>query len=381
MIMGGVEKALISMLELMPKDEYDVTILVVENGGELINNIPCHVNVKCVYGNEVKTLKRIFDYIKNLMIFSAIRFGWYFIQARKAKTAFEQQILHSKMLPVLKSEFDLAIAFHIPASFPVIYVVKNLKAKKKIAWIHNDVSETEYRKTVPLYEKFYRCYDKIFCVSQNARNNFEEMFPSLKPITSVFYNILDEDKINLLSKEGEGYTDNFNCTRILTVGRYSYSKGQDIIPLVLSKLIDEGLKNIRWYCLGEGETRKNLEKLIKKYKLENHLFLLGNKSNPYTYIKDCDIYVQPSRHEGYCITIAEARALKKPIVSTNSVGAREQIENGKDGIIVEFDAEQLYQSIKTLVSNQKLCKKFEDNLKKKNVSTVLEMNKLKEILN
>jgi glycosyltransferase involved in cell wall biosynthesis len=379
MVMGGVEKALISMLELMPKEEYEVTVLIMENGGELIGDIPDHIKVRCIYENERKAMRKIWNYSKKGRIISAIRLVWYSILERQAKTAFEQQIIHSKLLPTLKKEFDLAIAFHIPASLPVIYAINNIKAKNKVAWIHNDVSETQYRKTVPLYEKFYKNYDKIFCVSQNARNNFDKMFPNLKEKTSVFYTILDEKKIKEMSLGKESYSDIFTGTRILTVGRLSSSKGQDLIPLVLAKLIANGYSNIRWYCLGEGETRHELETLIRKLHLENDLFLLGNKSNPFPYIKDCDLYVQPSRHEGFCITLAEARALNKPIVSTDSVGAREQIEDGHDGLIVEFDVEQLVNSIKKLISETTLCEKFVSNLKHKNVSSVMEMEKLSEL--
>ena len=120
--------------------------------------------------------------------------------------------------------------------------------------------------------------------------------------------------------------------------------------------------------------------MIKKNNLEEHFILLGTKNNPYPYIKQCDIYVQPSRHEGYCITLAEARAFNKPIITTDFVGAREQIENGHDGLITKFDETEIYNAIKKLISNNTLCDKFRNNLKRKEVNTISEINKLHDCL-
>ena len=129
---------------------------------------------------------------------SAFRIGWYTNLAKNAKTVYEQEMYHSKMLPILETEYDLAIAYHTPASFPVVYVMNNIKAKNKVAWIHSDVSQ--YERELRPYKDFYQKYDKIFCVSKYAMNKFIEMYPNLKEKTSVFYNILDKNKLNLMSK-------------------------------------------------------------------------------------------------------------------------------------------------------------------------------------
>ncbi|WP_441906506.1 hypothetical protein [Priestia megaterium] len=169
MIMGGIEKALISMLESMPKDEYDVTVLVMANGGELIEGIPSHVKVKCLYGNEKSTIEQVWNIIKKGNFVSSLRIGWYTNLAKNAKTVYEQEMYHSKMLPLLDIEYDLAIVYHTPASFPVAYVMNNIKAKTKAAWIHSDVSQ--YKRELQPHKEFYQKYDKIFCVSKIALDN------------------------------------------------------------------------------------------------------------------------------------------------------------------------------------------------------------------
>lgn len=376
LVMGGIEKALTSMLESMPKNEYDVTVLVMANGGELTNEIPDYVKLKCLYGTEQSIIQKIRNQMKRGKFINAFRIGWYANLAKNAKTVYEQEIYHSKMLPTLETEYDLAIAYHTPASFPVVYVMNNIKAKNKVAWIHSDVSQ--YERELKPYKDFYEKYDKIFCVSKYAMNKFIELYPNLNERTSVFYNILDKNKLNLMSND-EGFNDQFDGTRILTVGRLTSEKGQDIIPGILGKLLSEGF-NIRWYCIGDGESRPELESLIEKYNLEDHFILLGNKNNPYPYVKECDIYVQPSRHEGYCITLAEARAFNKPIITTDFVGAREQIIDGETGIIVEFDKRKIYDQIIYLSKNKHLMKKFEKNLDAIDVDNKTEINHLLNLI-
>lgn len=378
MIIGGIEKALISMIETMPKDEFDITILVMGNGGELLDEIPDHVSIRCLYGNEKSTLEKLWNYTKKGKVRDVFRVGRYTIKEKISKTIYEKEMCHSKMLSVLETEYDLAIAYHVPASFPVVYVINNIKATTKAAWIHSDVSQ--YERELKPYAKFYQKYDRILCVSKYALNKFVEMYPGLKEKTKVFYNILDKKKLLLLSCEEGVFNDNFEGVRLLTVGRLTSQKGQDIIPVVLARLISEGI-NLRWYCIGDGEIREELEDRINKYGLKEHLILLGAKKNPYPYFKACDIYVQPSRHEGYCITLAEARAFNKPIVTTDFVGALEQIEDGKDGLIIKFDEEELYCAVKELISNTELRCIFRDSLKYKNEDVTLENIKLSDVLN
>jgi glycosyltransferase involved in cell wall biosynthesis len=375
MVMGGIEKSLISMLESMSEEDYDVTVLVMGYGGELEDDIPKYVNYKCLNGEENSIIEKIWNCTRKRRYVSAFRIGFYAILEKRSRTVFQQEMYHSKMLPILDTEYDLAIAYHVPASFPVVYVINNIKAKTKAAWIHSDVSQ--YEKPLRRYQNFYEKYDKIYCVSKYAMNTFKEMYPNLKGKTSLFYNIMDKKQLEYSALKGEGYVDEFIGIRILTVGRLTEEKGQEIIPGILTKLVAEGF-NIRWYCIGDGQCRPAIEKLIKKYNLEETLILLGTKNNPYSYIDQCDIYVQPSRHEGYCITLAEARAFNKPIVTTDSMGGMEQIGNGQNGLITKFDENELFMAIKKLITNEELRYKFEKTLKRDNVSTTSEIKKLKE---
>lgn len=361
MIAGGIEKALISMLNLIPKDEYEVTLFVMAKGGEFEKLIPKHVKIKCVFGDENSTKEKVINNLRKGQFIQTCRVLLYTKLALRAKKISKQEDYFLKISPVENEVYDLAIAYHTPASFPVKYVANYLNAKQKIAWIHSDIEE--YKEEMKLYIDYYKNFNRIFCVSKYGLEKFTKMYPDFSEKTRLFYNIINENELKILADEGDSFEDSFSGLRILTVGRLTDQKGYDILPQIVSDLNSDGL-DIRWYCIGEGELRELLEEKIIQYNLQQRLILLGSKTNPYPYFKDCDIYVQPSRHEGYCITLAEARYFCKPIVTTDFVGAREQIDNNKTGSIVKFDSDDVYNEVRKLIHSKDIREKYIKNLKK-----------------
>ncbi|MFC4620015.1 glycosyltransferase [Camelliibacillus cellulosilyticus] len=157
--------------------------------------------------------------------------------------------------------------------------------------------------------------------------------------------------------ETRGFTDLFDGLRILTIGRLSHEKGQDLAITVCKRLVNDGY-DIRWYCVGEGPSRNVYERLIEENHIQDHFVLLGSDPNPYAYLRQCDIYVQPSRYEGFCLTLAEALCLNKPIVTTNFTGAAEQVRHGVTGLIVNIDIHDIYNAIVTLIENRDVRETF-----------------------
>lgn len=402
MVMGGIEKALLAMLESLPPNVFDTTVIVMEPGGDLINDIPSHVKINYLFTNETRIYDRLWDYVAKGKLSNAFKIVFYTLLLKKrVRSIYDRNFYLSKSLPYKEEEFDLAIAYHIPTSFPVTYVINNIHARKKIAWIHSDVSDSDenlkitpegmevrysddddnlkYPDLLKKYKKIYEKYDRIFCVSKYSVSKFNEVFPQMAGKTNLFYNIIDEKEIKLLANNESGsFNDNFKGIRILTVGRLGWEKGQDIIPSVLVRLLSKGY-NVRWYCIGDGGLRTQLETMIHKYSLKNQFILLGVKENPYPFIKDCDLYIQPSRQEGYCITLAEARALNKPIITTNT-GASEQIKNENTGLIVKYDVEEMCKAIKRLIDDKSLSENFIKYLEKETADTTGEINKLFNIV-
>lgn len=373
MITGGIEKALISMLEIMLKDKFDITLFVMARGGEFEEYIPKQVKIKCLYGEEKSIKEKIIGKLKRADIIGAIKIPLYTALAIKAKKGYEQERYLSKILPKQTEKFDLAIAYHTPASFPVIYVSEHLNAKKKVAWIHSDVEV--YKNELKNYIDYYEKFEKIYCVSKYGKDKFDNQYHKMKNKTDVIYNIINNEQIYNLADEYKAFEDNFDGIRILTVGRLTKQKGTDIIPKIIYTILENRF-NIRWYVVGDGEERENIINEIKVLGLEERLILVGTKNNPYPYFKECDIYVQPSRHEGYCLTLAEAKRFNKPIVTTDFVGAVEQIKNNETGLIVRFDEREIEESIIKIIEDDELRDKFILNLNKYRDINNLEMEKL-----
>ena len=372
MIAGGIEKALISMLEVIPNDQYEVTLFVMASGGEFEKFIPKWINIKNLYGDEKTIIEKVINKMRKGKFVDAFRIGFYSFKSLRAIPGYQQERILAKILPRENEIFDLAIAYHVPASFPVVYVVQHLKAKKKVAWIHSDVEV--YKRYLSNYIDYYGKFDKIYCVSEYGKTKFDKQYPNLSEKTEVIHNIINYKQLDKLSEEDKGFKDSFNGIRILTVARLTKQKGCDILPRIVSKLAAKN--NIRWYIIGDGEEREHISKEIEKYKVQDKLILLGLKTNPYPYFKECDIYVQPSRHEGYCITLAEARHFNKPIVTTNFVGAVEQIKNNETGLIVRFDEREIEESIIKIVEDDKLRDKLILNLNKTKDINNLEIEKI-----
>lgn len=380
MNMGGVEKALISMLESINYDNYDVTLLLTAIEGELIKKVPNQVKIITI--NEFKELryksvkKLVLDNVLKGKFMECFKIIYYILLYKFNGDLHSLYKYNCESLPKLDEKYDLAISYQAPSRLPAVFVANNINAEKKALWLHSDPSKSPC--DISCYEESYSKYDKIFCVANSIKEKFIKVFPNLESKTEVFYNIIPVRDILEKSKIDEGFKDKYDGIRILTIGRLSPEKGYKRAINVCEKLINCGYK-IRWYVCGEGEERNELEKIIKEKELEDNFILLGNKSNPYPYLKQCDIYVQTSFFEGYCTTTNEARVLRKPIITTDVSGAREQFINYENGIIVPIEEVEIYKAVKELIDNESLRYKLINNLKKIDFKNNNDMYKLDNI--
>ena len=278
----------------------------------------------------------------------------------------------------LDDKYDLAVAYAGPMDFITYFVLNKIKAKKRVQWIHFDITKIGFNKKFA--EKNYKKFDKIFVVSEEGKEKLINLIPALNNKIEAFFNIISCNLIENMSKNEKGFNDSFDGVRILTVGRLSKEKGQDLTINVLARLRNEGYK-VKWYCVGDGPDKENYYNKIKDLGIEDYYILLGSKLNPYPFMKECDIYVQPSRHEGYCITLGEARCFDNPIVTTNFTGANEQIKNGETGLVCDISEEAIYKSIKKLLDDKELYNKIRINIGNEIVNSTDEIAKLDKVLN
>ena len=380
MNIGGVEKSLLSLLAVIPKEKYEITILTLEKKGGFLEYIPN--NVKLIEAEWFKYIKPIImdspqniikRYIKNYEFLKILSFIYSYFKTKKTNDRYIYYKHVLKSIPECKEKYDAAIAYAGPTEIIDAYISRKVKAEKKIAWVHFDISKHKINKK--LYNNLYERFDKIFAVSNECKKKLDEIIPAVRNKSEVLFNIVSEDLINEMSESYVDFDDNYKGIKIITVGRLSKEKGQDLAIKALAKLKKDRY-DVKWYCIGEGNSRREFEQLIKEYNLENNFLLLGSTSNPYPYIKNADIYVQTSRHEGYCLTLAEAKALNKPIVTTDFIGAYEQIKNNENGIIVSCNENDLADAIRKLIDEKEICSKFSKKLREEKIDTTNEVNKL-----
>lgn len=341
MITGGVERALAAMLRQIDYNVTEVDLYLESLGGELFDEIPKEVHciqIPPIRGGEV--------------------FRHPLLAARKLNALFklrffhppyvEQCFLSNRMLSPVSKRYDIAVSYHAPNTVPVFYVIDGIQAETKILWLHGELQTNAGENS--LAYRYHERYDKIFAVSQYVKDGFLKLHPQKAPQTAVFHNYVDSDEIRRKAANGPSFSDKFDGMRILTIGRLDRQKGIDIAVMACKRLRDLGYQ-VRWYVCGEGAQREELEQMIAENGLNDVFILLGNQSNPYGYLKNCGLYVQTSRSEGYCIAINEARILCKPVITTAIKCAREQLENGVTGWIVPIDAEAVGDRVSRCIDN------------------------------
>ena len=202
--------------------------------------------------------------------------------------------------------------------------------------------------------KSYKLFDKVFFVSNNAKEGFENSIGKLST-SSVLYNIIDNKKITNLSKEKIS-EDKPNKFLFVSVGRLSKEKGYDRLIEAAANLNKDDY-NYEIWILGEGPERNKLKELSRKHNIKNIRFL-GYKINPYKYMKISDVFISTSRVEGYSCVVAEALILKIPVISTNCAGTKEILENGKFGKIVENNTQGIYIGMKEILDSKNEYNKY-----------------------
>ena len=165
----------------------------------------------------------------------------------------------------------------------------------------------------------------------------------------------------------------------ISVGRLETQKGFDRGVAVFRRLKGEGYQ-FRWYVIGDGSQRKNLEQMISDGALDNDIFLLGNQKNPYPIVSQADMFLQISRHEGKPLAVFEAQSLGVPVFATRYSAVEEQVCHGIDGYIAENNDEAIYKGIKWILENRTEISRYKENLKSFSISNEDSLKKIYGLL-
>lgn len=376
---GGAERALLNLLGALDPAQYQISLFVLTGQGELIHELPAYVGILNADYNDCSVLTKAGrTHLLRCVLRAGIGKGLLVKRARYLlknlyRMCREKRIQADKLCwrilaegaPAPEGEYDLAVAYLEGGA--TYYVADRVRAKKKAAFVHIDYAQAGYGKALDL--DCYQRMDHIFTVSNEVKEHFLEVYPSYENKVSVFPNLVDQKRVCRLAEEGEGFSDAFHGVRILTVGRLTEQKRYDVAIDAMALLKKTSPVPVRWYVLGEGALREQLERQIQKLGLEKEFHLLGVKANPFPYYRGCDLYVHATGYEGKSIAIQEAQILGKPILATDCSGNREQIEPDVDGRLCRLDSQSVSDEILWMIAHPDRCKAYGQRARQKSLDS------------
>ena len=337
MEMGGVEKVMLSIVNNLNPEKFEITVCLNLNQGELRNEFPPHI--RKLYLAEGKE-----DFSKNIILQK--------IQLYQRKKKLEKLRKNPGIIDKqhLKEYFDIEIGMTYN-DFESVLNSSN-KNSKKIGWFHSEINVPGLKPLLPEILKQFPQFDVMVYCSQKIKDLMHIHHPDLHfPREKVIINAISIEEIKVKAAEKiEPFSEK---PSFVSVGRLHYRKGYHKLIEAHTKLIREGHDH-QILIVGEGEHRQNLEKLIKENKVERTFILLGNKMNPYPYIKNADFFILPSESEAWPLVIAEALILQKPIIATDTGDVSMMIAPEKTGILIPYKVEEMYYSMKRFLTDKPL---------------------------
>ena len=358
---GGAEKSLISLLPLLDYSQVDVDLLMFKRGGVFEKYVPQQVRVIShrLYGSG------FVDQLSQRL--HQMRFSWNLRFGKKRHGAETHwRAMHQAVMP-LEGQYDVAIAYQ--QGMPTFFLATKVNAVKKVAWINADVLAAGY--DMDYCKQFYDKMDAVVAVSQKLFDLLSARASWMQDKLHFVYDIINPEVVRTLAQEQVTDMNPVgDALSIVTVGRLTKPKNHLLALDAAHILKDNGLDFV-WYFVGEGEMRTALEQRITDLGLAENVILLGLKENPYPYMAKADVYVQTSAFEGFGMTIAEAKMLHRPVVSTNFDVIHDQIVDHQNGLIADMTPQNVAEKILELIADEELRGSISKSLANETYSTVI----------
>lgn len=378
---GGAEKSFISMLENLNSKKYEVDVFAIRPTGLIADMLPDYVNL-IPLPEDVVSFK---EGVKNSVLvflrkgkfgtaFDRLMFSYTIAKYQNTNEAEQRAFKYYKR--VFKKYFehyDVAVSY---LEKTTNYIVSELvDADVKIGYYHSDYNKLNLNSD--LEKKLTENLDYLVTVSENCADILKESLPEYAGKVRVVENIISRKTLLEQAKEENPFIDSFNGIRIVTAGRVSHEKGPDIAVETCRILKEKGY-SVKWHLIGKVDDQTALS-LTEKYGLSEDIIFEGLLTNPYKFMYNCDIYVQPSRFEGKSIAIEEAKALGIPVVTSAFTTAFSQIDQSKTGLVADaISPEAIAEKIEMLIKDKVLYEEIKRNLEtyQSNEDEVLKLEKL-----
>ncbi len=366
---GGVQKTLVSASKALDYDKYDVTLYLRKNRTDLLEFIDKRINV--IVNTDTN---RYYRKPYAILLQAGILLNK--ILGRKEKAESLERKLSDKILEYTmryeqetyfsSKKYDIAMAY--VQGYTALLVDKCVMADKKIIFFHTSVDELH-----DMHNSILPDFDGIAALHEEQKELLEQWYPEHKSKITIVENYTDRNLIVSQSKNVSVETPE-GKTVLCSCGRFSTVKGFDM-AVESAKILKNNGVDFLWYFVGDGPEKEKLTNLVEKYNLSDNIIFTGMQKNPYPYIAACDIYVQPSYEEAMPVTIIEAHRLGKPVITTATVGGCKLVENGKNGVVCDINAESIAESIAKLINDKKLYSDIIGNLKSADYSHEFEKYK------
>lgn len=342
---GGIETALVNLLNRMDYEKYEVTLLLHRAifDGDMRQKVPAQCRVVTFdRENGQYRFSRLYHLteesenpsrLHRAMMWGVPAIQW--MENRLYIRYVREQMKHE--------HFDTCVIYSDVAAETA---VRAIRADKFLLFYHHGAMRKVWHDEIG-----YRKADKIIAVSGAVEQKLRAFRPKYANKMTTIHNLTDVEGIRAKGEEPvpeEFPADKFN---IVSCGRVSHEKGMDLAVEACAELVAMGHESIHWWIVGGGPAEDEVRAKIAELHMEDYVTMLGMKGNPYPYIKQADLYVQPSRFEGYPMTILEALILGQPVVSTNNTGAKEILWDDATGILCEISARSVADEVHALLEN------------------------------
>lgn len=356
---GGIETALVNLINHMDPRKYDITCLILQDEKPMAKRLPEYCRLLVADRENTASFGERYRYPQLFHLTeepdNPSRLHRAMMWLVPAIKWVENRLYIRYVRRQLKGErFDTCVIYSDVAAETA---VRTVDAEKFLMFYHHGAMRRVYHDEVG-----YRRADKAIAVSDHQAEKLRAFCPGYAHKIVAVHNLVDTERIR--EKGGEPVQESFLPERfhIVSCGRVSREKGMDLAVEACAKLVAAGYKHIHWWIVGGGPAEAEVREKIRHLGMENYVTMLGMKENPYPYIAAADLYVQPSRFEGYPLSILEALILGKPVVSTDNGGAGEILQSGITGILCPISPEGIGEAIETLLSHPEDLERLRKNV-------------------
>ena len=373
---GGAERSLVNFLNELPEDKYQVDLLLFKRQGMFISQLPESVNVlqtpnavEKLYGSVSKSGKYFFAKVGGTLISKILT------KNPREKRAFRWKHFYGPCIGKLEEHYDVAMAY---ISGEILYYIdEKVNADKKIVWIHNDYRTAQHPKKYDY--PHLKNMDKIVSISDSCVDILKEEFPEFSDRMCYLPNLTSSTVLH--KRADDFYPEEFDKDgiNILSVGRLNEQKGFDM-AIKAAAIMKQKKAAFKWFIIGTGELKEELEKQIHAENVEDCFILLGARENPYPYIKNCTVFIQPSRYEGKSVVLDEAKILAAAIVATAYPTVGDQLQDKVEGMVVPMNPEGIAKGLLEMMENEELRNKYSDYLSGREYGNQKEIEKYIELI-